>query len=90
MRSCAYKVVICKPLNLDYLPLESADSIYISSCTSINNTHPSYKISSKSLEQFRRGCAIKVLMSSMCLISNLHMATYLMILVYFDMMSFLI
>ena len=44
-RSCAYKVLTCKTLKLDYLPLESSDSNYILSCTSTYNTKLSYEIS---------------------------------------------
>ena len=48
-----------KTLDLDCLLLESSHSKFIPSCTLTYDTLPSHKISSKSLEQFRRSCTYK-------------------------------
>ena len=48
-----------KNLYLDYLPLQSFNSNYISSCTSTYDTQLSFKITSKPNEGFRKSCTKK-------------------------------
>ena len=59
--SCSYKVLTCKTLNLDYLPLDSSASNYVPPCTSTYDAKTSYKIIIKSHEHFRRSWAYEVL-----------------------------
>ena len=66
----------CKTFKLNYFPLEASNSNYTPFYTSSYDAQPSYEVSSKSLEWFKKNYTYKVLTCKTLNLDYLHLESF--------------